>query len=59
MSKQLISHALGLCVSFVVLFGASAAFSETFPDRAIKIIVPYPATGTSDYLARLIAPKLA
>lgn len=30
-----------------------------FPDRPLKIIVPYPPGGTTDLLARAIAPRLA
>jgi len=30
-----------------------------FPDRAIRIVVPYPPGGTTDLLARAIAPRLA
>lgn len=30
-----------------------------YPERAIKIIVPYPAGGTTDLLIRLVAPKLS
>jgi tripartite-type tricarboxylate transporter receptor subunit TctC len=37
---------------------ATFAEAETFPDRAVRIIVPYPATGSSDLLARYLAQKL-
>ena len=30
-----------------------------FPDRPIKIVVPYPPGGTTDLLARAVAPRLA
>ena len=35
------------------------AAQAEFPDRAIKIVVPYPPGGTTDLLARAIAPRLA
>ena len=41
-----------------VVFIVSVAKAETFPDRAIRIVVPYPATGSSDLLARYLAQKL-
>ena len=34
------------------------AHAETYPDKPIKIVVPYPAAGTPDILAREIAGKL-
>jgi tripartite-type tricarboxylate transporter receptor subunit TctC len=34
------------------------AHAQTFPNKPIKIVVPYPAAGTPDILAREIASKL-
>ena len=34
------------------------AFAENYPSKSIKIVVPYPAAGTPDILAREIAAKL-
>ncbi len=47
--------------SLLVSFGASigAAFAQTFPTRTIKIVVPYPAGGPTDVLARLVAERMA
>jgi tripartite-type tricarboxylate transporter receptor subunit TctC len=43
-----------------ILF-ASAAFAQvpTYPDRTVKIIVPFAAAGPTDVVARLIAQKLS
>ena len=35
-----------------------AASAQTWPARPIRMLIPYPAGGTSDILARLIGPKL-
>jgi tripartite-type tricarboxylate transporter receptor subunit TctC len=43
--------------SLVLLFAATAAWAE-YPDRIVKIIVPYPAGGTTDILARLAGDRL-
>src|SRR3954468_11659545 len=37
---------------------AAAAHAQAFPNKPIRIIVPYAAGGTSDILARQIGPKL-
>jgi tripartite-type tricarboxylate transporter receptor subunit TctC len=44
-------------LAFGLLQGAATG-AETFPGHTVRMIVPYPASGSSDYLARLIAPKL-
>ena len=47
-------------IAFITLTVATAFTAQAdFPDRAIKIIVPYPPGGTTDLLARAIAPRLA
>ena len=47
----------GVAVLALTLAAALPALAE-FPDRPIKIIVPYPPGGTSDLLARAVAPRL-
>ena len=37
---------------------AAAAFAQNWPSRGIVIIVPFPAGGSADLLARLLAEKL-
>jgi tripartite-type tricarboxylate transporter receptor subunit TctC len=37
---------------------ASPAFAQDFPNRAVKIVVPYPAGGGVDGMARAIADRL-
>jgi tripartite-type tricarboxylate transporter receptor subunit TctC len=45
-----------LCVA---LFAAGAASSETYPNRIVRIIVPFPAGGPTDVMARFIGQKLS
>ena len=47
----------GTAVLALTLAAALPALAE-FPDRPIRIIVPYPPGGTSDLLARAVAPRL-
>jgi tripartite-type tricarboxylate transporter receptor subunit TctC len=38
---------------------ASGAHGQTYPNRPLRIIDPYPAGGQGDVLARIIAPKVS
>jgi len=53
----------GVALAGVALvFGLAAAFagaqSATFPTKAVRIIVPFPAGGTNDLLTRIVAERL-
>src|ERR671914_1859680 len=45
-------------LSGVLCLFAGAALAQSYPNKPIRIIVPYAAGGTSDILARQIGPKL-
>ncbi len=45
--------------AIALLLVSLAAWSQSFPQRSIKIIVPYPAGGSSDMFARLVVPKMS
>jgi tripartite-type tricarboxylate transporter receptor subunit TctC len=52
----------GLCtLGLSPALGQPAANNDaaTYPNRAIKIVVPFPAGGPSDVLARLIGQKMS
>ena len=38
---------------------APAVFAQQFPNRTIRVVVPFPAGATTDMLARLIAQRLS
>jgi len=46
---------LGILVAALWMTGA---FAQTYPNKPLRIVVPYAAGGTSDILARQIGPKL-
>jgi len=41
------------------LCSVATAHAQSYPTRPVTIIVPYPAGGPTDQVARQIAPKLA
>jgi len=50
--------ALALAAGFAMLGAAGSASAQNF-ERTVRIIVPYAPGGTSDTLARIIAPQLS
>jgi len=49
-----------VCAAMVLSFAALCAQAQgAFPERPVKLIVPYPPGGTADLLGRLISVKLS
>ena len=48
-----------LVLGWLTLHGAFAAESSSYPSKAIKLVVPYPAAGGADSLARPLAQQLS
>src|SRR3954468_14192255 len=42
-----------------VLAAGPAAVAQTYPSRPIRLIVPYPAGGATDVVARVVAEKMS
>jgi tripartite-type tricarboxylate transporter receptor subunit TctC len=49
---------IGCGGGLVLLAGRPATAQATYPSKPIKMIVPYPAGGTTDFLGRLVADQL-
>lgn len=53
-----IATGLVLCLIAAKAF-ENNAYAEAYPDRAVRIIVPFPAGGTADAVSRLAADRLS
>ena len=50
-------RALSLCL-LLSLLGAPEGIAQKWPERPVKLVVPYPAGGGTDTVARVMAQKL-
>jgi tripartite-type tricarboxylate transporter receptor subunit TctC len=48
-----------LAASIVALAGSAGALAQAYPNKPIKVIVPFPPGEAGDILARLIGPKMS
>ncbi len=58
MSKIIMRTLAAVFLVTVAAFFSPGTGAQTYPSRAIRIVVPFPAGGTSDILSRAIGQKL-
>jgi len=54
----MIHNLLKFLLGTLVLAAASAAWAQTYPNRPVRVVVPYPPGGGTDVVARTIAQKM-
>jgi tripartite-type tricarboxylate transporter receptor subunit TctC len=59
MRRNLFNITTPLLAFCAALMFATAAFGQIFPTKTIRIVVPYPAGGATDYVARLVGERLS
>lgn len=52
-------HFLLAAAATTLALGGTAALAQAYPAKPIRIVVPFPAGGTSDVLARLLSQKMS
>ena len=50
---------LRIAACLAALLAAGASHAQTYPDGNVRVVVPYPAGGPTDVMARLVAQKLS
>jgi len=58
MAKASLAKTLGVFAAAIMFVAPFAAAAQDFPNRSVKIIVPFPAGGTADAMPRLVADWL-
>lgn len=58
MKHRLTACRLARCVAIALTIASSVPLAQEYPNKPIRIIVPFPPGGATDIPTRLIAPKL-
>jgi tripartite-type tricarboxylate transporter receptor subunit TctC len=56
--RRIVSSLIALATLLAVLAAGNARAQDAYPSRVVRIVVPYPAGGGTDTLARLLADQL-
>lgn len=55
----MVKHALKALLATIALAAFGVAHAQTYPDHTVKLIIPYPAGGSTDTVGRIVGGKLS
>ena len=57
--RRALEFAVAVILISSAALGCPAAIAQSYPSRPVKIVVPFPAGGSNDIVARVVAQKLS
>src|SRR5262245_61022720 len=58
-ATRMVSLRIALGIVALLVSAASSSHAQTYPSRPITLVVPFPAGGGNDALARLVAERMS
>ena len=56
--RNFVKSALTVALTVATTLACSSAFAQAWPNKPVRIVVPFPAGGTTDVVARILGQRL-